>query len=113
MDAQVISLPTERITDWQTFHEVFKLTLGFPAFYGRNMDAWIDCLTSVDSPEDGLTTITVAHGQLLVLRVDNAGNFKGRCPEQFEALIECSTFVNTRRIEMGEPPVLALLFTGR
>lgn len=37
-----IPIPTNRITDWHTFHEVFAATLGFPDYYGRNMNAWID-----------------------------------------------------------------------
>ncbi|WP_206361205.1 barstar family protein, partial [Pseudomonas viridiflava] len=33
------------ISDWQTFHNVFAEQFGFPVFYGRNMDAWVDCLS--------------------------------------------------------------------
>ncbi len=45
-----------QITDWDTFHDAFAATLGFPGFYGRNMDAWIDCVTSVDR-DDGMTAV--------------------------------------------------------
>jgi hypothetical protein len=31
--------------------------------------------------------------------------------EQYDAIVECSAFVNWRRIERGLPPVLALSFT--
>lgn len=37
-----VRLPTERITDWESFHEVCREVFGFPDFYGMNMDAWID-----------------------------------------------------------------------
>jgi hypothetical protein len=38
--------------------------------------------------------------------------FKKRCPDQYDALIQCSAFVNYRRVEIGEPLVLALLLIG-
>jgi hypothetical protein len=36
--------------------------------------------------------------------------FVERCPEQYAALVESSAFVNCRKIDMGEPAVLALSF---
>jgi RNAse (barnase) inhibitor barstar len=38
----LVILDTRRITDWNTFHDAFIELFGFPAFYERNMDAWID-----------------------------------------------------------------------
>ena len=32
-----------KITDYETFHDVFAEIFGFPGFHGRNLDAWIDC----------------------------------------------------------------------
>ena len=101
------------MVDWPSFHDVFQRELGFPDFYGRNMNAWIDCVTSVDTPSDGMTTVTVQPGEILVLRIDEPFEFRGRCPEQYDALVECTAFVNYRRVEIGEPPVLALLLVGR
>jgi hypothetical protein len=77
------------------------------------MNAWIDCMTSVDIPSDGMTTVTVQPGEILVLRIDEPFEFRRRCPEQYDALVECTAFVNFRRVEVGEPPLLALLFIGR
>ena len=39
-------------------HDVFADTLGFPDVYGRNLDAWIDCLTERDE-DDGMAAIVV------------------------------------------------------
>ena len=36
-----------KITDWKSFHDECAAVFGFPDFYGRNMNAWIDCLTYV------------------------------------------------------------------
>jgi hypothetical protein len=59
-----------------------------------------------------MTNVFVAKGDLLTLRIDDAPDFKRRCPEQYEALIECIAFVNYRRMEVGEKPVLAVMLNG-
>jgi hypothetical protein len=112
MNALLVKIPVEKISDWPSFHQVFQEVLGFPAFYGRNMNAWIDCLTSVDSPGQGMSAVTVSPGGILILKIDNPFDFRRRCPEQYEALIECSAFVNFRREEAGEAPVIAPLLNG-
>lgn len=53
--------------------------------------------------------VTVAPGELLMVEVSNVNDFSERCPEQFQALIEATAFVNWRRVEIGKPPLLALL----
>ena len=107
MDCHVVSIPTAKIVDWRSFHQVFQDALGFPEFYGRNMDAWIDCMTSIDKPDDGMSSVTVAPGELLIVQIsDELGH---RCPEQYKAIVECSAFVNSRRVQVGEDPVLGLL----
>ena len=105
----LVTIPADRITDWDTFHSVFQTALGFPEFYGRNMNAWIDCLTCLD---DGMTRFTVADGDALTLRIDGAADFQRRCPEQYQALIECAAFVNFRRMEAGLQPGLSLMLSG-
>jgi RNAse (barnase) inhibitor barstar len=109
MTSQVVRLQTKGITDWKSFHSVFAETLGFPSFYGQNMDAWIDCMTSLDDADAGMTTITVAPGELFHLEVADAADFQKRLPEVFRAFIDCAAFVNSRRIEQGERPSLALV----
>lgn len=49
MQTTIVDIPAHEITDWDSFHDVFKRVFGFPDFYGRNMDAWIDCMTDLDS----------------------------------------------------------------
>jgi hypothetical protein len=112
MQTTVITIPTDQITDWDSFHSVFQATLGFPGFYGRNMDAWIDCMTYVDDPRSGMTTVSVAEGELVTLRIDDAPDFQRRCPDQYDALIECAAFVNYRRMKRGANPVLTLMLGG-
>jgi RNAse (barnase) inhibitor barstar len=109
MDCKIVSIPTEHIHDWSSFHDVFKEVLGFPDFYGRNMNAWVDCMCSIDHTEHKMSEITIDQGNLLVLNIEEAADFKRRCPEQYEALIECAERANSPVIES---PVLALLLSG-
>jgi len=108
----VITIPTSDIADWDTFHTVFEETIGFPGYYGRNMNAWIDCMTCADDPDSGMIASAVNNGELLTLRIPDAPAFRKRCPEQYEALIECTAFVNYRRVEEGIGAVLSLLIEG-
>ena len=110
----MLHIDANPIVDWPSFHDVFAEAFGFPDFYGRNMDAWIDCLSDLDKPDSGMTTVHVAPGQVLALVIDHAAEFKDRCPEQFSALVECAAFVNWRVMEhdgsFSKPPLLALAF---
>ena len=108
----IIKIPTDQIKDWDSFHSVFQSTLGFADFYGRNMDAWVDCMTYIDGPPDEMTRVSVPPGEILALHIDNAPDFQRRCPEQYQALIESVSFVNFRRMERGGTPVLALMRSG-
>lgn len=74
------------------------------------MDAWIDCMSDLDDPGSGMTTVHVDSGQALPLVIEHAQDFKTRCPDLFSALVECAAFVNWQRIEAGQAPVLALAF---
>lgn len=106
----IVTIDSRQITGWETFHSVFQAAFGFPDFYGRNMDAWIDCMTSLDAPDDGMTSMCVPEGHALTLQLEHVDDFSRRCPEQYEAIIDCAAFVNWRRIEQGQPAVLALAF---
>ncbi|MDQ3620279.1 MAG: barstar family protein [Actinomycetota bacterium] len=106
----VIEIPTDRISDVESFHTVFAELMGFPDFYGRNMAAWVDCMSSVDDPESGMTSVTVKEGEVLTLKLVSYPSFRDRCPDLLNDLVEEAVFVNWRRIESGLPPLVALAF---
>lgn len=110
MIATKVCVDCSKIRDWSSLHDVFAAAFGFPAFYGRNMDAWIDCMTSLDNPEDGMTSIHSAKGQVLTLELENVRPFRKQHSELYLAIIESTAFVNWRRLEVGEPSVLVLSF---
>ncbi|WP_417704380.1 barstar family protein [Rheinheimera aquimaris] len=106
----IVEIDCSSIKDWDSFHNVFSQSMGFPSFYGRNMDAWIDCMSSLSEPEDGMSKIHCDKGSVVTLSLKNMKWLKQSCPEIHEALLECAAFVNYRLIEVGEPPVLVLSY---
>jgi hypothetical protein len=74
------------------------------------MNAWIDCMSDLDDPGAGMTAVYAPPGGVVALQIDGAGDLMRRCPEQYAAIVECSAFVNWRRMEQGEAPVIALSF---
>ena len=66
-DVVSVRIDTNRIRDWDSFHTVFADAFGFPSFYGRNMDAWIDCMSYLDDPDAMMSTLTVARGYVVVI----------------------------------------------
>ena len=110
LNSTLVTIDAANIEGWTSFHAVFKNALGFPEYYGANMDAWNDCMTCVDDPQAAMTGVHAPEGGVLIIQLKNAKAFKTRCQEIYDALIECSAFVNFRRIEKGEAPVLMLSF---
>jgi len=110
MSHTVVKIDGKSIHDRESFHDVFARAMGFPDFYGRNRDAWLDCMTSLDAPEEKLTSVHAPPGGVLVLQIDNVDAFAAQCPEQFSVLVEDAASVNWRRLYLGKPPVLALSF---
>lgn len=101
-----VLLDTKQITDWTSFHSLCKEVFGFPAFYGMNMNAWIDCLSYL-TEDDGMTKLVLVKEEKLHIQISETNDFKSRLPEIFDTLIECSAFVNNRY----ETPIISLVFT--
>ena len=52
-----VAVDFNEIGDWDTFHEVFAKAMGFPEFYGRNNNAWIDCMSYIDDEDAGMSKV--------------------------------------------------------
>jgi len=98
------------IRDWNSFHDEFNRVFTFPEFYGRSMDAWIDCMTSIDAPEDGMSGIHCEMNGFLTIELKNVNELRGQRFEFLEAIVDGVAFVNWRRIEIGHNPILALSY---
>lgn len=106
---RVVAIAGDRIADWDSFHDLFAEAFEFPAWYGRNMNAWIDLMTYLDE-DDSTTGVFVAPGETMTINLTGAKALRERHGEVYDALIECTAFVNWRRIEIGGQPYLCLAF---
>ena len=98
-----------RVTDWDSFHDESKRAFGFPEFYGRNGNAWIDCLTYLRAG-DGMAAVVLGPNECLDVVVQGARAFEAQAPDVLTALVSLTADVNQRCIEAGEPPVLRLIY---
>ena len=84
------------LTDWKSFHQVFKQTLNFPEYYGNNMDAWIESMTEIKEP--------------LLLTVTDSETLKDNAEEIYFTLLECVALVNSIKLDEGDESVIAVSF---
>lgn len=81
------------LIDWEAFHSVFAEKLGFPSYYGRNLNAWYDCFSSLP---DESTVLKLSEGDVLWLELKHYTHLQARQPELAEAILEGAAFVNFR-----------------
>jgi hypothetical protein len=106
----VVELFGSELVGAKEFHDTFSRVFGFFDGYGRNMDAWIDCMSYLREPDANLTKLSVGTAQTLTLLIRDHETLRDRAPKQWSDLHECSAFVNLREIESGKVPILALAF---
>lgn len=102
-----VEIDGRTLTDWPSFHSVFAEKLGFPSYYGRNMNAWHDCFYSLP---DESTVLKLSDGDVVWLDLKNYKDLKARQPEMAEAILEGAAFVNSNldgaRRRGGSQPTL-------
>jgi RNAse (barnase) inhibitor barstar len=89
---EVARIDARLITSWDAFHDVFASVFRFPDYYGRNMNAWIDCMSDLEP---------------VVVQIDH---FDSLQVEICAALVDCAAFVNWRCVEAGEPTIITLSY---
>lgn len=105
---KTVLIDATKITDWEAFHKVFAEAFGFPDFYGKNMDAWIDCMSYIDDEAAGMTKMWINQSDTLVIHLKNSAGFCDQHGDIFNKLLECVAFVNGRRIE-DNGPIIAVV----
>ena len=103
-----VHLDAARILDWETFHTECQREFGFPDYYGRNMDAWVDCLSYLRD-EEGMCKFRLEADDVLKIEVANAGRLKQTVPEILDELAFCVAAINERYADYGEKPALQLV----
>ncbi|MBK4734850.1 barstar family protein [Noviherbaspirillum pedocola] len=105
-----VALDGRRITDWPSFHRESQAAFGFPAYYGANLDAWVDCLSGVRDG-DGMSGFALGPGEMLEIELQHADVLRSKTPrilETLEALIDAA---NERITDAGQKPGLRLIET--
>lgn len=102
-----IQLNGEQITDWESFHDVCADAFGFPEFYGRTIDAWIDCLSYLRDDEN-MTKFHLKPDEVLQIVISHSAVLKKAAPDLLEEVAFCIEGINDRYSDYGEKPALAL-----
>ena len=84
------------------------MKFGFPEFYGCNLDAWIDCLSTLRD-DDGMSAFNLAQDEKLQIEITDSDVLRNNAPQILDALPDCVDAVNERHIENGEKPAIELL----
>ena len=105
---RTIIVETSKIVDGPTFHATLASAMGFPSFYGCNMDAWIDCMSSL-TDEHPLAAVRISEDEQLLLVVPAFESLTKRAPDVARAFLECTAAVNSRYGERGEKARVALV----
>ena len=106
-----VAIDFTKIKDLNSFHSAFQETMGFPAFYGRNMDAWIDCMSYIDDAGAGMSSVTVQADESLEIILFGIEAGLRTCPNVVHSFLECAAFVNRRFIESGSETRLKIIAT--
>ncbi|MGV8899890.1 MAG: barstar family protein [Burkholderiaceae bacterium] len=98
----------EAITNWEAFHNESQRVFGFPEFYGRNMNAWVDCLSYLRD-DDGMSKFRLKPDEVLRIEVQHAQQLRTQAPEILDDLAFCIEAINERYADYGEKPALELV----
>lgn len=98
----------ELITDWDSFHDQSSAVFGFPEFYGRNMNAWVDCLSYLRD-DDGMSKFVLKENEILTIEVQHSDKLRQAVPEIVEELQFCVAMINERCEDYEEAATLKLV----
>lgn len=106
-----IEIDFGKIHNWETFHSVFSMAMGFPDFYGNNNNAWIDCMSYIDDEDAGMSKVTVKASESLEIVVLGSEKAIDSIPEVFLGFIDIVAAVNKRFIESNTSTMLKVVAT--
>src|SRR5262249_41258426 len=106
----LIRVDARRLTDAAGLHAALGEAFGFAPGYGKNLDALVDCLTHLDDPRAGPSRVQVFPGQVALLVIEHTQAMGRQTGAQVKSLVDAVAFVNWRRLEENQPPVLAVAY---
>jgi hypothetical protein len=106
----LIRIDARRLKDSAGLHTALDEAFGFAPGYGKNLDALVDCLTHLDDAHSALSRLQVFPGQVALLVLEHTQGLGKPAAAQLRSLADAVAFVNWRRLEKRQPPVLALAY---
>ncbi|MGV8893273.1 MAG: barstar family protein [Burkholderiaceae bacterium] len=97
----------EAITNWDAFHDESQRVFGFPEFYGRNMNAWVDCMSYLRDDEN-MSIFHLNPDEVLRIEVAHSAVLRAQAPEILDDLAFCIEAINDRYADYDEKPALEL-----
>lgn len=105
---RTLTINGDDLRTWPGFHDAFAREFRFFPSYGRNLDAWIDCMSSLDE-SGGTTDFGLADDELVVLQIRDYEDFAEAAGEIAAALVACTAAVNRRYEELDGRARIALV----
>ncbi|QFP77132.1 barstar family protein [Deinococcus sp. AJ005] len=102
-----VTLDVSTTCSVEDFHDVCTKIFGFPDFYGRNMNAWIDCMGDLD--DSTMTRFQLPPDEELRLHLPGFDIFLEIRPDVGQYLIDCVTAVNRRHAEVQASNRISLM----
>jgi RNAse (barnase) inhibitor barstar len=106
----LIRIDARRLTGPAGLHAALDEALGFGPAYGKNLDALTDCLTHLDNPAAAMSRVQAFPGQVVLLVIEHTEGAGKAAAAQIKALADVAAFVNWRRLEKKQPPVVAVAY---
>jgi hypothetical protein len=106
MNSKTIKIDFLEIKTHEDFHNKLSKIFGFPEFYGKNINALIDCLSSLRYPEDEMSETILKKNESLILDVRNINLLKNDILKELLIAIEA---VNKRERNRKRLPSIYLL----
>lgn len=94
-----------QVKSLREMHEELARIFAFPDFYGKNVNALIDCWSSLCYPEDKMTGIVLAMDETVLLEVKGMPNLDEMMMNHFVVAVEN---VNERAMDRNEQPLMLL-----
>ena len=106
----LIRIDARRLTDSAGLHAAMNEAFGFGPSYGHNLDALVDCLTHLDDAKAAMSRVQLFPGQVLLLVIDHVAGAPKSAMPHVKSLTDVAAFVNWRRLEKKQPPIIAVAY---
>ena len=103
---KIVKIDFSKIKTLDDFYTELSNLFGFPDFFGRNINALIDCFFSLRYPQDEMTKIHISASEYLLLELHH---FSSASEEIREILIIAIENVSLKCKEKDQNPSIMLL----